>query len=118
MRCKRVLIADDNRDGAVALSNLVSAWGHEVVVAENGRDAVVTAKAFHPEVAILDLDMPFMDGFETACALRNRESNAVIVALTGLPPALLPQRMLDACFDHQYAKPISAEQLKHLLDGD
>jgi CheY-like chemotaxis protein len=118
MRCKRVLIADDNQDGASALSALIAHWGHEVTVAQNGREAVMTAKAFHPDVAILDLDMPLMDGFEAARALRNREAHALIIALTGLPPALLPGRMLDSCFDHQFCKPISAEQLRLLLDDD
>lgn len=118
MRCKRVLIADDNRDGASALSALVSYWGHVVAVAENGREAVMTAKAFHPEVAILDLDMPLMDGFEAARALRNREVHAVIIALTGLPPALLPERMLGSCFDHQLFKPVATEQLRQLLERD
>ena len=117
MRCKRVLIADDNRDGADALSALLSHWGHEVAVTGNGRDAVMTAKAFHPEVAILDLDMPLMDGFEAARALRNREANAMIIALTGLPPGLLPERMLGSCFDHQFFKPVQTEQLRQLLDG-
>jgi CheY-like chemotaxis protein len=117
MGCKRVLIADDNRDGATALSALVSHWGHVVAVAENGRDAVMTAKAFHPDVAILDLDMPLMDGFEAARALRNREAGALIIAMTGLPPALLPERMLESCFDHQFYKPVAPEQLRQLLDG-
>jgi CheY-like chemotaxis protein len=102
----------------VQLSALISHWGHQVAIAENGRDAVLTAKAFDPEVAILDLDMPYMDGFEAARALRNREAQAVIVALTGLPPALLPERMLDSCFDRQYSKPISTEQLNQLLNGE
>ena len=84
----------------------------------NGRDAVMTAKAFHPEVAILDLDMPLMDGFEAARALRNREATAVIIALTGLPPGLLPERMLGSCFDHQFFKPVQTEQLRQLLDGN
>ena len=118
MRCKRVLIADDLRDGAEALSGLISHWGHEVMIAESGRDAVLAAKVFHPDVAILDIDMPHMDGFEAACALRNRESGAVIVALTGLPPALLPQRMLEDCFDHHYAKPMAVDDLERLLNID
>jgi CheY-like chemotaxis protein len=117
MRCKRVLIADDNRDGASALSELIAHWGHLLAVADNGRDAVMTAKAFHPEVAILDIDMPLMDGFEAARALRNREAHAVIIALTGLPPGLLPQHTLASCFDHQFFKPIPTEQLRQLLDG-
>jgi CheY-like chemotaxis protein len=116
MHCKRVLIADDNPDGASILSALVAHWGHEVAVAHDGREAVMTAKAFHPEVVILDLDMPLMDGFEAARALRNREARALIIALTGLPPALLPERMLESCFDHHFCKPISAEQLRPLLD--
>jgi CheY-like chemotaxis protein len=94
------------------------ALGHVVAVAENGRDAVMTAKAFHPDVAILDLDMPLMDGFEAARALRNREDHAVIIALTGLPPGLLPERMLGSCFDHQFFKPLPTEQLRRVLERD
>ena len=117
MRPKRVLIADDQRDGAEVLSSLISQWGHEVIVVESGRDAVLAAKAFHPEVAILDLDMPHMDGFEAACALRNREAGALIVALTGLPPGLLPERMLEeSCFDHCYTKPMRIGDLEGLLN--
>ena len=118
MQRKRVLIADDHRDGAEVLSALIAQWGHEVVVVESGREAVLAAKAFHPEIAILDLDMPLMDGFEAACALRNREAGALIVALTGLPPALLPQHMLeDSCFDHCYTKPMQVADLEGLLNG-
>jgi CheY-like chemotaxis protein len=118
MRCKRVLVADDLRDGAEALGALITCWGHQVMIAESGREAVLAAKAFHPDVAILDIDMPHMDGFEAACALRNRESGALIVALTGLPPALLPRRMLEDCFDRHYAKPMAVEDLERLLNAD
>ena len=116
MRSKRILIADDNPDGAEVLSRLAERWGHRVLVAHDGREAVLAARMFRPEVAILDIDMPLMDGVEAARALRNREPEALLVALTGLPPALLPERTIESCFDRRYAKPMSAEQLQRLLD--
>ena len=53
-----------------------------------------------------------------ARALRNREENTVLVALTGLPPALLPERLLDSCFDRQFLKPMPTADLEALLNGD
>lgn len=116
MRPKRVLIADDDKDSAHALSELVLYLGHQVAVVESGRDALRAAGLFDPEVTILDLDMPYMDGFEAACALRERGPDALIVAITGLPPSLLPEGMMAACFDRHYAKPISVADLQALLE--
>jgi CheY-like chemotaxis protein len=116
MRSKRILIADDNPDGAETLSRLAERWGHRVVVAHDGHEAVLAARTFRPQVAILDIDMPRMDGVDAARALRHCEPDAVLVALTGLPPALLPERTLETCFDRSYAKPMSAVQLQSLLD--
>lgn len=81
----RILIADDNQDAAHALSELLQACGHITQVAHDGRQAVDVAETFGPDVALLDIGMPHMNGYEAARAIRKHpELQAmVLVALTG-----------------------------------
>ena len=85
VRPLRILVADDNDDGREMLVYLLTAEGHTVAQAPDGLSAVETAAAFHPDVAILDIGMPGMNGYAVAQTLRKRPemSSLVLVALSG-----------------------------------
>jgi CheY-like chemotaxis protein len=79
----RVLIADDNRDAAESLGVLLNLGGDEVMVVEDGSAAVQAARDWRPDLAVLDLDMPVMNGFAGALALRAEVPDLLLVALSG-----------------------------------
>jgi len=79
----RVLIADDNRDAAESLGVLLNLGGDEVMVVEDGSAAVQAARDWRPDLAVLDLDMPVMNGFAGALALRAGVPDLLLVALSG-----------------------------------
>jgi CheY-like chemotaxis protein len=78
----RVLIADDNRDAAESLGVLLNLGGDEVMVVEDGSAAVQAARDWRPDLAVLDLDMPVMNGFAGALALRAEVPDLLLVALS------------------------------------
>ena len=79
----RVLIADDNRDAAESLGVLLNLGGDEVLVVGDGSAAVQAARDWRPDLAVLDLDMPVMNGFAGALALRAEVPDLLLVALSG-----------------------------------
>lgn len=116
---RRVLIADDNKDAADSLATLLSLAGHETRAAYDGLAALAVARDFHPEMAILDIDMPGLDGYALADELR-REPWATrlwIVALTGLGDQKNTRRAQAAGFDEHLIKPADPERIKALLRG-
>lgn len=117
---RRVLVVDDNRDAADSLATLLALAGHETRAAYDGAAALSVARDFHPEMAILDIDMPGLDGYAVAEELR-REPWATglwIVALTGLGDQKNARRAQTAGFDEHMIKPVDPERIKALLrDG-
>ncbi|WP_250473270.1 response regulator [Caballeronia sp. GAFFF1] len=114
---KRILIADDDDDALAGLANLLNGMGHEVALAANGAQAVEVAAQFAPEVVILDLGMPLVDGLAAARALREAPNGAamLLVALTGWGQPQHRDMTLEAGFDIHLVKPISADQLQFIL---
>jgi signal transduction histidine kinase len=114
---RRVLIADDNRDAAEALAALLALHGHDVRVAHDGVQALAVAKRFRPEVLLLDLGMPRLDGYRTAREIRRRPwgQQAIIVALTGWGQEQDRQRTREASFDLHLVKPVTEAQLLEAL---
>jgi CheY-like chemotaxis protein len=115
----RILIADDNRDAADSLSMLLELAGHEVRVAHLGRTALSLAQAFRPDVALLDIGMPDLSGYEVAQQLR-RESwgqGIQLIALTGWGQEKDRQQALDAGFNQHLTKPIDPDQLEALISS-
>src|SRR6185369_7558019 len=82
---RRILVVDDNTDSAESLAQLMTILGHEVRVARDGFEALVTAEAFGPDVVLLDIGLPGIDGYEVARRLRRQPGGAqvTLVALTG-----------------------------------
>jgi PAS domain S-box-containing protein len=114
---RRVMVADDNKDAADALAMLLELAGHEVRVAHCGRAALALAQTFRPDVAIIDIGMPDLSGYEVAKELR-RESwgtGIYLIALTGWGQDGDRQRANDAGFDRHMTKPVESGALEALL---
>jgi len=116
----RALIIDDNRDAAESLSELVALWGWEARVATDGTSGLAVVEEFCPEVVILDIGMPGLDGYQVARELRQRERAGghalqCLIALTGFGQRVDRERALAAGFDHHLTKPADPERLQELL---
>jgi CheY-like chemotaxis protein len=115
---RRVLVVDDHADAADSLAMLLRMEGHQVRVARNGPDALDAVRAEPPEVILLDLGMPGMDGYEVARRLRQRDGRGLlIVALTGWGQEEDRRRTREAGFDHHLVKPADPAELRLLLAG-
>jgi CheY-like chemotaxis protein len=116
---RRVLIADDNRDAAESLSQLLELSGHEVRVAHLGKTALSLAQTFRPDVAVLDIGMPDLSGYEVARALRQElwATHLQLIALTGWGQDHDRRSAMEAGFDHHLTKPIDLDQLDSLIAG-
>jgi signal transduction histidine kinase/ActR/RegA family two-component response regulator len=110
---KRVLIVDDNQDAASMMALLMGKWGHEVHVANDGQEALQLGATVKPEIVLMDIGMPVMDGHVACEHMRKTEwgRKALIVALTGWGQEEDTRRSEQAGFDHHLVKPISSEVL-------
>jgi CheY-like chemotaxis protein len=113
----RVLVVDDNLDSTECLCLILQAWGHEARVAHDGQGGLDSARVFDPEVVLLDIDLPDLDGFEVARRLRSRgaATGTVLVAISGHAPGDDPERWRGARFDHVLTKPLDFLALERLL---
>jgi CheY-like chemotaxis protein len=114
---RRVLIADDNRDGAASLALVLELDGHVVRTANDGAEALEIASEFRPDILLLDLGMPRLDGYETARRAREQSwgHGVTIIALTGWGQPEDQRRVQEAGFDHHLVKPCSPNALRALL---
>jgi CheY-like chemotaxis protein len=119
MEPKRILIVDDCADATEALGTLLELEGHEVKRATSGPDALAIVESFSPDVALIDIAMPGMDGQELAQLLRLRAqcSHAKLVALTGSNGAAVTPATDERVFDAHLIKPLSLNDLTLLLRG-
>jgi CheY-like chemotaxis protein/anti-sigma regulatory factor (Ser/Thr protein kinase) len=114
---QRILVADDNRDAAEALSLQLQLAGHDVRTAHDGVEALDLAKTFDPDIVLLDLGMPKMDGYEVARRLRVQPGSrrVTLIALTGWGQQQDRDRTTDAGFDAHLVKPVAETQLFRAL---
>jgi CheY-like chemotaxis protein len=114
---KRVLVVDDNADSAESLSLLLELMGHTVRTAHDGEEALEQAETFRPELVLMDIGMPRMDGYEAARRLRQLPwaGEVVIVALTGWGQDEDKRRSEEAGFDRHLIKPVDPTALEALL---
>ncbi|HEX8756177.1 MAG TPA: ATP-binding protein [Steroidobacteraceae bacterium] len=113
----RVLIADDNHDAADSMAMLVSMDGYEVRAVYDGRAALTAAETLRPDVALLDIGMPELDGYAVARAIRGQRGgvNTCLIALTGWGSQDDKRHALEAGFDTHLTKPVDPDQLRNLL---
>jgi signal transduction histidine kinase len=113
----RILVVDDNQDSACSMTMLLELQGHEVQVAHAGQTALKIAHESRPDVILLDIGMPGMNGYEVARQLRAQKTFAdtLLVAVTGYGRASDVKQTEAAGFDHHLVKPIDYEKLQSLL---
>jgi DNA-binding response OmpR family regulator len=116
-RTLRVLIVDDYKDAADSLALLVNIWGHDVRVAYRGEAALEMAWAYQPDVLLLDLALPKMDGCQVARQLRrdSRFKTTLLVAITGYADEAHNLLGMKAGFDRYLIKPIEPTIVENLL---
>jgi signal transduction histidine kinase/ActR/RegA family two-component response regulator len=112
----RVLIVDDNRDAAMTLGRLLRFSGCQTEVAFDGSKALELASQFRPQMALLDIGMPTMDGYELARRLKRNYPGIFIAAVSGYGQAADRERSKEAGFDEHFIKPVKLERLLSLLE--
>ena len=114
---ERVLVVDDHHDAADSLVKLITALGYEAKAVYDGLEAVKQAAEYAPDMALIDIGMPGLDGFETVSRIRQQRGNGhlILVAVTGWSEAEDKRRAYEAGFDLHVAKPMSEKTLVELL---
>jgi signal transduction histidine kinase/ActR/RegA family two-component response regulator len=114
---QRVLVADDNSDSATSLSMLLNDAGYDTRTASDGVQALQTAADFRPDIALLDIGMPKLNGYELARRIRDQAwgRDVLLIAVTGWGGADHRQQTTDAGFDHHLTKPVDPAALTRLL---
>jgi len=114
---RRVLVVDDNVDSADSLAILLRMVGYEVEIAYDGPETLDTGRSFRPDVILLDIGLPGMDGYEVVRELKKMPEmeGCILVAVTGYAREDDRQRARDAGFHFHLTKPINHESLKSLL---
>ncbi|HEV8067050.1 MAG TPA: ATP-binding protein [Planctomycetaceae bacterium] len=113
----RILIVDDNTDAADSLAIILRRAGSEIQLAHDGLEAVQAAATFQPEVVLLDIGLPKLNGYEAAKLIRDQSGDrrVAIIAMTGWGQEEDKRRALDAGFDHHLTKPVEPAALRKLL---
>ena len=113
---RRVLIADDNVDSATVLAILLRASGHEVQTVHDGMAALESSKSFRPDLVILDIGMPKVNGYDVARQIRSRgDSHVTLVAITGWGQEEDKRRARESGFDQHLTKPVDVAALERIL---
>jgi CheY-like chemotaxis protein len=115
----RILVADDVRDAAEALSILLKIEGYEVSVALGGLEAIALAQSVRPDIAVVDIGMPTVDGYEVARTLRREEWGEAIhlIALTGRDDSVSKRNATAAGFQQYVLKPIDPTRFLDLISA-
>jgi CheY-like chemotaxis protein len=118
MQPHKILIVDDNRFVADSVAILLRLTGHEALTAYDGGAALAAVEAFHPDVVLVDLVMPGIDGFEIARQLRASHNGTMrIIALSAFGMPEVREATRAAGFDALLTKPATADELAGILDG-
>jgi CheY-like chemotaxis protein len=116
--CQRILIVDDNDDARMLLAEILQSLGHDVSTAPDGDAALVMVRERIPDIAILDIGLPTMDGYELAAKLRDElVAPPVLIALTGYGQPQDRARGETAGFDRFLVKPIDVRNLLSTIDA-
>lgn len=117
---RRVLVIEDNRDAREMFRMMLELAGHEVVEAEEGLGGLELLKSVRPDVAVIDVGLPGLNGYEIARRFRAEAGSdgVMLVALTGYGTPEAVERSRQAGFDHHLIKPVNAEALQGIMRGD
>lgn len=112
-----ILVIDDNAEGADLMVDLLTMLGHEAIAAYDGVEGVAAANAFRPDLILLDLNMPKLDGFQVATCLRAARSTKqiLLVAYSAMSDAATITRLDDEGFDFRLAKPASLTAISDVI---
>ena len=115
----RILVVDDNRDGADSLAMLLRIMGNDTRTAYDGQEGVEVAGEFRPDVVLLDIGLPKLNGYEACRRIREQPwgKSVVLIALTGWGQEEDRRRSHEAGFDHHMVKPVDPQELMKLLAG-
>jgi CheY-like chemotaxis protein len=114
----RVLVVDDYPDTAETMRLLLVLWGHEVLAAHDGATAFKAAEALQPDVVLLDIGLPKMDGYEVAQQIRRQSGQQpVIICISGYGRDEDRRKSREAGCDHHFLKPVDMDELQCLLQG-
>jgi PAS domain S-box-containing protein len=115
---RKILVVDDNRDAALTLSKLLRRMGNDVQTVHDGEEAVDAASAFRPELVLLDIGLPKLNGYDAARQIRDQSwgKDMILVALTGWGQDDDRRRSREAGFDHHLVKPVDPDALVRLLN--
>ena len=115
----RILVVDDNRDAARSVATFFELVGHEVTTAADGAQALAFAADFHPDIVVLDIGLPLLDGYQVAERLREQPATrgCLLIALTGYGQAEDRQRAERAGFDRHFVKPADPADLLACIDA-
>src|SRR5262249_8324307 len=113
----RILVTDDNRDAADSLAMLLEYMGHTVTTRYDGLAALAAIPEFHPQVIVLDIGMPSLNGYETARRIRKLPgaSDIILIAMTGWGQDADKRQAQEAGFEHHLTKPVDPGTLEKLL---
>jgi signal transduction histidine kinase len=115
-RARRILLVEDNADARHSMRDLLELWGHQVTVARDGMQGVALALEHAPDLALVDLGLPGLDGFQVAQALRAKVGQGLrLVALTGYGDMDAYRQALNAGFDRHLTKPVRPTELDRVL---
>jgi len=116
---KRLLVVEDNHDIALMLSEVLQIYGYATRVAYDGISVLELAKSFRPDVALVDIVLPTMDGYQLARRLRQLPElrGTRLFAVTGYGQLADRMRSAQAGFDRHLVKPVDLEELRRMIDG-
>lgn len=118
-RARHILLIEDNPDGRESLRMLLSYLGHRVDVAADGVEGVRKALTLHPDIVLVDIGLPLMDGYQVARRIRAALGrNVLLIAYTAYDSADTEQRVAEAGFDAHLVKPIELSELTPWLGGE
>jgi CheY-like chemotaxis protein len=114
---RRILIVDDNRDAANLMARTLQLMGHETHTAYDGLEGVQAAESLRPDVTLLDIGLPKMNGYEVARHIRKREwgKDMRLIALSGWGQDEDKRRAAEAGFNHHLTKPVDIDTLQSVL---
>ncbi len=117
-RSLRVLLVDDYVDTLESIQMILESWGHQVLIAQDGLTGIELARTYHPDMVLLDILLPDLDGYQVARQLRSEKGleGIILVAITGWDTPDHRRQSKEAGFDHFLVKPLAIETLQRLME--